>query len=178
MNELWDLVSKNLSVIIPIIISIIALVFSIAAFFYKRNLDLPTISASVYRQSNNLPPIIDFKVNMYPKWQVAGACLWRMKACLASANKPFIRDKILGSPEGWDTTESWRRCLTFDPPVSKGCIILHPDRLCCMKTGGAVLPPVSCDLCFFGYRIGLGFGQRPHPVEHGTAHPCFGLLVG
>ena len=51
-------------------------------------------------------------------------------------------------------------------------------RLCCMKTGGAVLPPVSCDLCFFGYRIGLGFGQRPHPVEHGTAHPCFGLLVG
>ena len=52
------------------------------------------------------------------------------------------------------------------------------DRLCCMKTGGAVLPPVSCDLCFFGYRIGLGFGQRPHPVEHGTAHPCFGLLVG
>ena len=38
--------------------------------------------------------------------------------------------------------------------------------------------PVSCDLCFFGYRIGLGFGQRPHPVEHGTAHPCFGLLVG
>ena len=50
--------------------------------------------------------------------------------------------------------------------------------LCCMKTGGAVLPPVSCDLCFFGYRIGLGFGQRPHPVEHGTAHPCFGLLVG
>ena len=52
------------------------------------------------------------------------------------------------------------------------------DGLCCMKTGGAVLPPVSCDLCFFGYRIGLGFGQRPHPVEHGTAHPCFGLLVG
>ena len=52
------------------------------------------------------------------------------------------------------------------------------DWLCCMKTGGAVLPPVSCDLCFFGYRIGLGFGQRPHPVEHGTAHPCFGLLVG
>ena len=50
--------------------------------------------------------------------------------------------------------------------------------LCCMKTGGAVLPSVSCDLCFFGYRIGLGFGQRPHPVEHGTAHPCFGLLVG
>ena len=56
--------------------------------------------------------------------------------------------------------------------------IFTSEGLCCMKTGGAVLPPVSCDLCFFGYRIGLGFGQRPHPVEHGTAHPCFGLLVG
>ena len=60
-------------------------------------------------------------------------------------------------------------------PDQQSCIA---HWLCCMKTGGAVLPPVSCDLCFFGYRIGLGFGQRPHPVEHGTAHPCFGLLVG
>lgn len=126
MNELWDLVPKNLSVIIPIIISFIAIVVSIVTFLYKRNLDLPGISASVYPQANNLPPIIDFK-SMDPKWQVAGACLWKMKAHLARANKPFIRDRILGRTEGWDTTESWRWRLTFDPPVSKSRILLHPD---------------------------------------------------
>ena len=130
MNEFWNFVSTNLPIttaILSLIISIVALVVSIVTFLYKRNLDLPAISALVYRQANNLPPIIDFKVDMDPKWQVAGACLWKVKARLASANKPFIKDKILGRTEGWDTTESWRRCLTFYPPVSKGYIILHPD---------------------------------------------------
>ncbi len=46
-----------------------------------------------------------------------------------------------------------------------------------MERGFCVAPPV-CGLCFLGRRIGLGFGQPSHPVEHGTADPCLGLLVG
>ena len=121
---------KNLPIIIAtasLSVSIIALVFSIIVFLYKRNFDLPIIFHHVYSQRNNLPNVLKFRLEDNSKWQITAIRICSIKPLIAPANKKIIEDKILGHPIEFDTDKPWQRRIKFNKAFYEQHVIFRPE---------------------------------------------------
>ena len=128
--EFWDAFNANLPLVTAIgiwagvLIALITLGFGIWRAAYVRSYDLPVVEARAYQQADGLPYRISFRLKD-PKWMVAGARVrWRRKRVVHAG----VSDNPSGQRENWRPLGPWRRSIRFNPPASKGHVLLHLDH--------------------------------------------------
>ena len=99
----------------------------IAWLVYRARHNLPLASVSPWRQpAPDLPRVVRFKLDRgaKSKWLVRKVYIRDMRGpCLSGPGEEVRGGEVLG----YHPRTPWQRSFVFDPPVSDGVVLLHPD---------------------------------------------------